>query len=177
MGHWSSRTGVLVLTDARELALPLSTCTHEGRTMWAHSEKAAVCNTRGELSPDITPLSPWSWTSQSSQLWENKLLLSKPASLLCYGNPGRLIQCVRTWSLGLAHESRREKSWRLKGKKPTHQRKSKPWENHTQRAKWPFIYLCLSPTNFSWISEVPRNMGTQSPLPGLGILPLNFCPI
>lgn len=60
-----------------------------------HSEKVPDCKPGRNPTPAIksSQLAPCSWISYPWELWENKLLLSKPQSMgLCYGNLSKLIQ-------------------------------------------------------------------------------------
>lgn len=63
------------------LSLSPSLCVHKGKAMWAYNKKTAICNPKEETSLDIYPAGTLNLEFQSSELWENKLLLFKPLSL------------------------------------------------------------------------------------------------
>lgn len=76
---WGRRTFIHkgVLAETRELASSLSELTW-GEATWGPHEQVAVCNQRGEPSPDTSLLAPWNWTSQPPELWNKSLLFKLP---------------------------------------------------------------------------------------------------
>ena len=64
--------------------------------MWGQSEKVDVCRSGREASPEPGRAGTLILNFQHPELWENKLLLSKPRSLFCCGNPSRL---RHSWTL------------------------------------------------------------------------------
>ena len=53
----------------------------QGKARWGCGEKAAVCKTEREFSPEFEPCQTFILDFQPPELWENKFLSFKPPSL------------------------------------------------------------------------------------------------
>ena len=83
--RWVHEGGALVirLRDPIEQHSPRPHTTHQGKATWGHSKKATRwLSAIQKESPGQKQkgLSPWSWTCQPPELWENYFLLFKAPS-------------------------------------------------------------------------------------------------
>lgn len=58
--------------------------THRGKTMWGHSQKAAICKLSREASGEMNLVDTLTLNFQSPEWWGNKHLLIKPPILWCF---------------------------------------------------------------------------------------------
>ena len=77
---WSPHTLITapLRRDTRALASSFSSHTPQGKAMWGHNQKAAVSNSRRELSTDANPAGTMMSDFQPPELWKINFCLSYP---------------------------------------------------------------------------------------------------